>query len=175
MTRVCECCGGPLKVSQKLFCSPSCAYAGRAKRKCGKQVVCAQCGEGFVSTVNQKFCSSECRDKSRLVARVCVTCGVGFMGRPWQINCSRECKGKARGVINRERARKAAEARALKPRKVSMSEVELFSKLDRVVLGAYERGDVWERARIRALNPGLFGGMGGCEDVGMVGLVEVRG
>jgi hypothetical protein len=158
--KTCKYCGEPVGAGKMVYCSRRCQnqfYNRRSARVKALQKVkkvCPVCHEEFESGNSQQiYCKDQCRDLGRCITKTCEVCGNEFLGRRWSSYCGRACKAQAQHerAIERHEARKAD-----KPKKVNISEMELYRKLDRVVMAAYEKGDEYEKAKIRALNPKMF-------------------
>jgi len=87
--RVCLVCGREYSArsDNKGFCSKSCAQRYLAENKENK---CSFCGLEFKGT--GKYCSEECKVKSKVKYQVCSVCGKEFHSTRLQQCCSDECR-----------------------------------------------------------------------------------
>lgn len=112
-----------------IFCSRTCAFASRAKRKAERlarraavgqprEVVCAGCGVGFATLAQRRYCSSACRPRRHVSAipesLVCLPCGRTFKpvrtGGRWSRLCSAACAKDRKRASLAYRNRKRTEA-----------------------------------------------------------------
>lgn len=107
--KICPICSKEFKTAksrhlEKIYCSSECSTEARIKRKRQNEErtkTCPICGKEFKTCGwGRKFCSRDCREKSRLrpiVEKICKGCGKVFKtskvrGPTAKVYCSRECQ-----------------------------------------------------------------------------------
>ena len=80
------------------FCSRKCVARYSVENK---QNVCVYCGSEFKG--KGKYCSDECRNKSKIKSRVCTVCGKEFYTAGTQKICSDECRRRKANETNRQK------------------------------------------------------------------------
>lgn len=110
----CATCGRPLAVArhpataERRFCGTACLreFQRQRGREHGREMAarsrqltksCDACGEPFVGTGRQRYCSLRCKvlAKNHRVSYTCPGCSAPFTGRSRQRYCSRHCAARA--------------------------------------------------------------------------------
>ena len=90
---------------QGKFGCPNCAKKHREKEQIEKIRICNQCNKEYALKKGEtsKFCSKECKDKSKLVIKKCEICKKDFEGNRILKYCSDKCRNEAKSIKAKEK------------------------------------------------------------------------